>query len=170
MFALSRGESLRPAHEQSSKTSRRSRERVADAQGSATPHHETRSNAAGGTQCCGRAETSFCRRRDHGPADGLLPFHKAWSAALVSFHTSSTIHSPSTDFAPVGSIVAACTSSVPPHTSAGSSLSGLGLPELTELTSFMTPKRRHQVISSSEGFSVKTRIGPTLPGLLLSTT
>ena len=62
----------------------------------------------------------------------------------------------SMDFAPVASIVAECTSNIATHTSTGSSLNNLRLPELSDLTSNMPPKRRHRGISRSVGFSIRT--------------
>ena len=85
------------------------------------------------------------RRRPYSPSHGL---------ERGPSQVSHVQHHP-----PVGSIIAACTSSMPPR--AGSSLSRLGLPTLIDLPS-MPPKKRHQGISRSVGSSVKTRNGPTL--------
>ena len=84
MIALARGESLRPTYEQSSKTSGRSRERLADAHGSVhaktSRNQETRRNAARGIERCGE-------RRRH---SGQLTKYSPATAAHVSLTNSRT--------------------------------------------------------------------------------
>ena len=86
MMALSRGERRRQTYEQTSSTSRRRRERLEDAHGSATPRPpetEDPATTPGGTQRCGLQTRQFFQWRG-------CSSHLSFSTAVVAAHVSLT--------------------------------------------------------------------------------
>ena len=147
MTTVSRGESMRPDSEQSSTTSGRRRERLADAQGWVTPKSpRTMRPAATPPEGPSAAAiwTSFYRRRDHAPAAGLLTNTSSSKSPSVSIDTSCTICSWKSDIASRSDNVSICTFSIPQPVSKETSLSRPDFVKVLHLPSSVPQKRRDQ--------------------------
>ena len=139
MIAPSRREGLQPIYEQSSNSSGRSQERLADAHGSTVPipPESVRPAAADGPSVAAKKDAILqVAGRPRWPS---FLSHDLDRSPCYFCHVQHPLRKP--DPTPSDSTVAASTTSIPPDTTE-SPLSGLGFVEILDLTGNAPPKRR----------------------------